>query len=134
MVRDRQTEDLEECVRLLRDVHEADGYPMNWPADPIRWLSPPGRHLVALRDGAVAGHVVVTAAGELSRLFVDPARRGLGLASLLVSAAERYGARRLEVVDGRVAGFYERLGWTLTGTKRADWDASVHLRCYRKAQ
>ncbi|WP_199511237.1 GNAT family N-acetyltransferase [Nucisporomicrobium flavum] len=134
MVRDRQTGDLEECVRLLRDVHEADGYPMNWPADPISWLSPPGRPLVVLRDGSVAGHVVVTPAGELSRLFVDPARRGRGLASLLVTTAERYGARWLEVVDGRAAGFYERLGWILTGTKRAEWDASVRLRCYRKAQ
>ncbi|MEV4702346.1 GNAT family N-acetyltransferase [Actinoplanes sp. NPDC049316] len=133
-MREREAEDLDDCVRLLRDVHEADGYPMNWPSDPVRWLSPPGRALVALHDGFVAGHVVVTAAGELSRLFVDPARRGRGLAASLVAAAERHGARWLEVVDGRAAGFYERLGWTLTGTKRAEWDASVQLRCYRKPQ
>ena len=106
MVRDRAEEDLGACVRLLRNVHEADGYPMRWPADPRAWLAPPGRPFVAVADGNVAGHVLITPAGELSRLFVDPARRA--------------------------GGFYERLGWTFTGTKSAQWDAAVRLRCYRR--
>lgn len=40
VIRARRSADLDRCVRALRQVHEADGYPMVWPRDPVRWLSP----------------------------------------------------------------------------------------------
>ena len=39
-VRRRSEEDLDDCVRLLRLVHDEDGYPRNWPSNPRSWLAP----------------------------------------------------------------------------------------------
>src|SRR5688572_5662065 len=41
-VRPRTDDDLDVSVRVLAAVHRADGYRVNWPADPPSWLSPPG--------------------------------------------------------------------------------------------
>lgn len=41
MIRTRQPADLDRCVAARLAVHRADAYPLNWPADPHRWLSPP---------------------------------------------------------------------------------------------
>jgi GNAT superfamily N-acetyltransferase len=41
-VRPRTAADLPGCVTALHDVHRADGYPANWPADPAGWLTPRG--------------------------------------------------------------------------------------------
>ncbi|MDR6326186.1 hypothetical protein [Actinoplanes couchii] len=41
LIRERGDADLDGCVALLRDVHAADGYPVNWPEDPRGWLAPP---------------------------------------------------------------------------------------------
>ncbi|MFI7546629.1 GNAT family N-acetyltransferase [Actinoplanes sp. NPDC049599] len=125
-IRERRAGDLDECVRLLRQVHEADGYPLNWPADPRAWLHPP-RILgawVAPADGLLAGHALVTADGELSRLFVSPRRRGQGLARALIDAARATtpdGRLTLEVANDAAAAYYERTGWALTGSYRAGW-------------
>ena len=58
-IRERTEADLDVCAVLLRDVHELAGYPINWPKDPQRWLTP-GDALgcwVAVADGRVVGHV-----------------------------------------------------------------------------
>jgi GNAT superfamily N-acetyltransferase len=56
-IRERDDGDLPECVRALRLVHEADGYPMVWPADPSGWLSP---------DDQAAAWVAVTGAAAVA--------------------------------------------------------------------
>lgn len=99
-VRPRTATDLATCVRVLADVHRADGYPMAWPADPSSWLSPDGVQgaWVAESGGTPVGHAVVTGPGDdarpaadrlvaLSRLFVAPHRRGDGVATALVRTA-----------------------------------------------
>src|SRR5262252_10413952 len=55
----RRAGDLDGCVALLARVHAADGYPVHWPEDPGRWLTPDELlgAWVAWRSGALAGHV-----------------------------------------------------------------------------
>ncbi len=40
-IRQRADADLEACITFLRAVHEQAGYPINWPANPRSWLTPP---------------------------------------------------------------------------------------------
>ncbi|WP_344445789.1 GNAT family N-acetyltransferase [Kitasatospora nipponensis] len=40
-VRRRESADLAGCVAALSAVHRADGYPVDWPADPARWIRDP---------------------------------------------------------------------------------------------
>lgn len=115
VIRARRAGDLDQCVRALRLVHEADGYPMVWPRDPVRWLSPaatahawvalaapgpepdPGQAAErgpgnAETAGGVLGHVLLLRTDtprtyEIARLFVAPAGRGLGLGSALLETA-----------------------------------------------
>ncbi|MGW4940024.1 GNAT family N-acetyltransferase [Actinoplanes sp. NPDC004185] len=141
MIRSRVTADLPACVATLRLVHETDGYPLNWPADPPAWLTPPGLRgaWVAVDGQTVTGHAVVTGEGELSRLFVSPQRRGAGLARELIAHARAAhgGPLVLEVADAAAAAYYERTGWLFTGSAVADWTAPdgspVTLRRYRSA-
>ncbi|NUR63893.1 MAG: GNAT family N-acetyltransferase, partial [Catenulispora sp.] len=61
-IRDRRPSDLEGCVKALNAVHASDGYPMNWPEDPVGWLTPAeGLHawVAVAGDGEVVGHVMV---------------------------------------------------------------------------
>lgn len=141
-VRPRTDADLDACVAALSTVHEADGYPMNWPADPRRWLTPSGTVAawVALRADGVAGHVLLLDSGEVARLYVTPEarRRSVG-STLLAAVAERAGRPlTLNVVEsGRPAAtaLYEAAGWRYTHTTIADWTAPdgspVRLRHYR---
>lgn len=137
-IRSRCATDLDACVATLRTVHEADGYPMNWPADPRAWLDPPGTRAawVAVDGETVAGHALLTTEGELSRLFVSPSQRGTGIAQALIGTARAaYGGRLfLEVANEAASAFYERTGWTHTGSTTAEWtspDGSpVTLRRY----
>ena len=140
----RRAGDLDGCVALLARVHAADGYPVHWPEDPGRWLTPDELlgAWVAWRSGALAGHVCLCPAetgpsaaawssgagvpvdrlGVISRLFVAPdaRRRGLG-ERLLVAAcdeASRLGRHpALEVLerDRAAHALYERLGWRRAG-------------------
>jgi ribosomal-protein-alanine N-acetyltransferase len=141
LIRERDDEDLDACVRLLRDVHTVAGYPINWPADAARWLTP-GNALgcwVAVFDGRVAGHVVLTAEGgeaSVERLFVDPAvtRQGIGrqLLDHCVRTAAALGRKlTLEVVDNRGPALilYRRAGWLETRRTPIDWggDAASEL-------
>lgn len=147
-IRERTAEDLPACVIALRAVYETDHYPANWPDDPERWVSAPGRTTqawVASVDGEIAGHLAV-AVGltddawrdhtdrapaeliEIIRLFVAPKHRGKGVGGRLMTAAQEYADRRglqpvLEVADDESAaiGLYESLGWQLVDTRPAKW-------------
>lgn len=140
MIRLRAGSDLDACVKALAEVHAADRYPVDWPADPARWLSPPGllRAWVAVdEDGRVTGHVGLArpdahiteladtaVAGEVTRLFVAPGARGGGLAAKLLDTVLADSAPlALEVSDeGRAAiACYERQGWRLVARSRASW-------------
>ena len=159
-VRIREPGDLPACVAALRRVHETSGYPSRWPDDPARWITPANlvTAWVAEHDGGIAGHVALVrgmrlecllratglpaeALGGITRLYVDPAFRRLGLArSLLDAAADAAAARGLRPVLDVVAyarpaiALYERAGWQLAGTQPATWtdpDGTVPtLRCY----
>lgn len=150
-VRYRTDRDLADCVRVLAEVHERDGYPVNWPDRPGPWLTPPS--LVAAwvvdLDGRIAGHAGLSRSGAgdaapglwsdrtgvgvdgtavLSRLFVAPSARGRGLGASLVSEAVVEARRRglhpvLDVVasDTAAAALYERLGWQFLATVEQRW-------------
>ncbi|MET9554563.1 GNAT family N-acetyltransferase [Streptomyces sp. NPDC006645] len=88
-VRRRDPADLDACVRVLAEVHDSDGYPVDWPQDPAGWLaaaesptwpgtepppvsptwsgtepppvSPPAAW-VALLDGQIVGHICLSPA------------------------------------------------------------------------
>ncbi|MBM7494726.1 GNAT superfamily N-acetyltransferase [Micromonospora luteifusca] len=155
-LRRRRVTDLDGCVAGLREVHRVDGYPLNWPADPHRWLREPhpARAWVAVdADATVVGHVAVhrvpgpangplaRPTAEVARLFVIPAARGLALGSALLARARQWASARgtdlvLEVASGSTAAaaLYERTGWRCTGTSTAPWTAPdggpVSLRHY----
>jgi GNAT superfamily N-acetyltransferase len=77
-----------------------------------------GDTTVACVDGSVAGFVMVVGA-EVEQVYVDPDRRGTGVAAPLLAEAERQVAAAghaeawLAVVAGnaRARAFYEREGW-----------------------
>lgn len=149
--RQRSDRDLSECVRVLAEVHEHDGYPVNWPDRPAAWLTPPSliASWVAELDGRVAGHVVlsrsdagdaapglwsaragvgVDATAVVNRLFVAPWARGRGIGALLMARAATEAEDRglhpvLDVVasDTGATALYERLGWQLLATVEQEW-------------
>ncbi|MGC4879935.1 GNAT family N-acetyltransferase [Micromonospora sp. DT43] len=155
-IRRRRAADLDGCVAALADVHRVDGYPLNWPADPHRWLRDPHptRAWVAVdAGGTIVGHVAVRRlpdptndplsgpTAEVSRLFVAPAARGMALGDALLGRARHWADARglrlvLEVVADSPAAvaLYERTGWRCTGTGTASWTAPdgspVSLRRY----
>jgi ribosomal protein S18 acetylase RimI-like enzyme len=125
-------------------VHQHDGYPQNWPRDPVRWLA--GRHTIAAwvseQEAEIVGHLALTepdvgrawpqwqAALDLpaerlaaiSRFFVAPTSRSQGVGASLMSAAEREAATRgrhlvLDVADHNQAAisFYAARGWREVG-------------------
>ncbi len=100
-IRDRTAADLPQCVAVLTEVHRLDRYPLNWPADPERWLSPTDAlhaWVAKTERGSILGHVAVhrvcpatvpasTPAAEVSRLFVAPAARGYNVGTQLLTHA-----------------------------------------------
>jgi GNAT superfamily N-acetyltransferase len=141
-IRPREAGDLDRCVQVLAAVHQASGYPANWPADPARWLTPDGiaRAWVATTvEVPVAGHLVLREpdsglpgeqAAEVSRLFVAPAARRQGVAQALLDQAIGWATSNgrdlvLEVTDELrpARALYERAGFQLAGTTVADWTA-----------
>lgn len=152
-VRRRTAADVEECVRILAEVHTRDGYPVNWPDRPGDWLScgPLLGSWVAGLDDRLAGHVSLSRGGEgdlapalwsertgttrettavLSRLFVAPRARGHRIGALLIDRATEEARRHglhpvLDVVasDTAAAALYERLGWERMATIEQRWSA-----------
>ena len=136
-IRNRAEADIGACAEALRTVHQASGYPANWPADPALWLCPPGTlqaWVAATDDIPVAGHVILrqspTGEGpaEMSRLFVVPAAKRLGVASMLIEAVMRSATARdldlfLEVTDDLQPAqeLYQNVGFHHVSTAPADW-------------
>ncbi|MFC7220061.1 GNAT family N-acetyltransferase [Streptomyces polyrhachis] len=140
---------------MLRAVHERDGYPVDFPADPVGWLTPEGvvDVWVAGEGDVLGGHVALTRAGAgdvapgllgggavlvVGRLFVAPRARGLGLGAWLLRTASRAARERgaravLDVVasDTAAVALYERAGWQALGGVEQDWGGRrVALRCF----
>ncbi|MFF9126686.1 GNAT family N-acetyltransferase [Streptomyces sp. NPDC014889] len=141
-------------MRVLAEVHQRDGYPVNWPAQPVEWLShdSPLGVWVAELGGRLVGHVSLSRVGEgdlapglwserngtnealaavVSRLFVAPRARGHGIGALLLGRAVEEARRRglhpvLDVVasDTAAAALYERLGWERMATVEQRWGPS----------
>jgi GNAT superfamily N-acetyltransferase len=150
-VRPRNDEDLPACVCALEAVHGSDRYPMCWPTDPAKWLSPNGCAAAWVAEdpaaGSVVGHVCVVRGvddpvvasltgvtsdrlASVSRLFVLPGARGRGLARALLGEVSSWASAQdlrlmLDVVEdgGHAVGLYERLGWRLVDRRQADWVA-----------
>ncbi|MET9571181.1 GNAT family N-acetyltransferase [Streptomyces virginiae] len=93
--------------------------------------------LIAVEGGVAAGCLVVTApaggSAEIKRLWTDPARRGRGIASVLLREAIAHCADsavatvRLSVWRWRTSAIalYERSGFRVTGS----WDPREDLVC-----
>jgi GNAT superfamily N-acetyltransferase len=149
-VRLRRRSDEDACITLLRHVHEHNGYPLIWPADPGAWLQRPGqlRTWVAERAGSVCGHVALVRPhrGEaatawvgylsvpasdlvcVSLLFVGPRAQGAGVGGRLLDTAlseiRAMGAAPvLEVVslNQQAVALYRGRGWQQIGSVHYDW-------------
>ncbi|MEV7185817.1 GNAT family N-acetyltransferase [Kitasatospora sp. NPDC093102] len=151
VVRPRRADDLADCVRVLGDVHAADGYPADWPELPTAWLTPDGllAAWIAESDGGLAGHVGLarSAPGDLApalwshrtggppaltavvgRLYVAPRARGHLIGARLLACAVTH-ARALGLhpvldvlaTDTAAVALYRRLGWTNLGSGDQRW-------------
>ncbi|UPK73993.1 GNAT family N-acetyltransferase [Nocardioidaceae bacterium SCSIO 66511] len=141
-IRERCDDDLDECVRILRKVHEHLGYPVNWPADPADWLSGGSTAAwVATIGGDPVGHVAAVAnsgSALVERLFVDPEYSGAGIGrALLRHAASQarlmHSQVMLDVVAGRDAanGLYRAEGWTEVSRTSIAWAPGRSLIRFR---
>lgn len=126
---------------MLRQVRLVNGYPMKWPSDPRAWLDRPelDQAWVATNaSGLIVGHVAVQNSREVTRLFVAPTARRLGVARTLLDHVSIWAGGRLilNVIDksSPAVAFYENTGWRYTRTTTADWTGprgeSVRLRHY----
>ena len=156
IIRERAPDDLLECVRVLQQVHRADGYPVVWPDDPVSWLSPPelfAAWVAECPDTGIGGHIALTTSGVIadeagpdalvSRLFVPPAGRRRRVGRHLLDHAQKHATSMgkslmLEVAelgDGAAIALYERSGWLHVTIKTATWTTPdgqpVSLRYYR---
>ena len=134
-LRVRTASDIDMCVRVLRDVHQQHGYPVNWPADPRAWLTAAaGSAWVALAAGDIAGHVAVSFDDDVAfveRLFVAPARSGCGIGrALLRKAVSEARLRAAEVFLDVVAAedtanaLYRAEDWVEVARSPIDWGPS----------
>jgi GNAT superfamily N-acetyltransferase len=158
-IRNRAAADVPRCVEALAEVHEADRYPMVWPEDPAKWLSPSNllAGWIAERSGVIVGHVVLIAGGDapdglpshgrplatVKRLFVTPAARRQGIGERLLAHTHAWAARSgwslildvAELGSGAAIALYERAGWRHTSSTTADWTTPdgepVTMRYYR---
>ena len=141
-IRVRRSEDIDQCVQMLREVRLANGYPMKWPSDPRAWLDRPQLDqawVAQSSPGVIDGHVAVQNGRELTRLFVAPAARRLRVASALIDHVSVWAGGRLilnvvDKPDSPAVAFYEATGWRYTHTTTADWSGprgeATRLRHY----
>jgi GNAT superfamily N-acetyltransferase len=150
-IRARRPDDIDACVGVLVDVHAADGYPLYWPADPPKWLTPDTlltAWVAVNEEKTVVGHVALCSAigdpaaplwsaasslapehlAVVAKLFVGPRARSRGLgAALLAAACAEARARSLrpalEVLDHDrgAIALYERVGWLRVASTPASW-------------
>ncbi|HTX08523.1 MAG TPA: GNAT family N-acetyltransferase [Solirubrobacteraceae bacterium] len=152
MLRPRRARDLDGCVAMLREVHDADRYPAIWPADPAAWLRGNDRLAawVAQDDGRLLGHlslhatdasrarsqwcealgVPVECLAVVSRFFVSTRARRRGVGAALMDRAEEHAAAHdlrlvLDVAahNRSAIAFYERRGWRAVGTAELELSA-----------
>jgi GNAT superfamily N-acetyltransferase len=151
IVRPRDAGDLPALVTALRAVHERDGYPVRWKADPAAWLTPDGLQaawvvehegqpvghaaLVAVEPGEPAAPAWARAAGQaaeqlscLTRVFVSLGSRGAGVGVALLDTAVAHARAEgrtavLEVspADVPAVALYRRQGWRDAGDGPARW-------------
>ena len=152
-IRDRQQEDVAQCVEIMRLTHLDSDYPIHWPDDPASFLCGKAeeRAWVAVDDdGKASGHVALHHAEDgqvlkvlqtiqqakasdyavISRLLVHPRAQGRGLGNLLLDTAvsdsfER-GKHPILVVTKETKSavlFYEALGWKRIGSMNVELDA-----------
>ena len=136
----RTPDDLPALIAVLRDVHDRDAFPLTWPEDPAKWLTPYDfiTAWVALVDDAIVGHISLSAEdergrpeAELKRLFVAPSARGAGVAHALIEVALHECARlgrspMLQVRDGErdAIALYERSDWIRVESYMLSWPGS----------
>jgi ribosomal protein S18 acetylase RimI-like enzyme len=160
LIRPRRQDDLAACVAIIAETHRTSRYPVNWPADPVRWLTPPGLlgAWVAELAGAVVGHVglaVVQGAladtysagvgrpadriAEITRLCVAGAARRRSVGSRLLdtaTAAARSSGRRAVLgvfdQDRSAIALYDNAGWLrLSSTDfTMSTGGTVLMHCY----
>lgn len=150
IIRARQPGDIDACIALLADVHAADRYPLQWPANPPAWLTSNdllGAWVVE-HESRLVGHVsLCSAASEssaslwssacdvppeqlavIARLFAAPSARGRGVGAALLDVACDEARSRglrpvLDVLDlnQRAMALYERKGWRRIASVPASW-------------
>lgn len=140
----RAPEDIRACISIARETHQLDSYPIYWPIDPQRFLSPPHEVLgwVAEYEHQIVGHIALHRAATdptfhiaqeatgldaehlvvVGRLFtsVHHRRRGLGKALLAWATNAAHAAGQVPVLDvGKelhaALGLYEAAGWRRVG-------------------
>jgi GNAT superfamily N-acetyltransferase len=140
LIRRKTDKDEDECLDLLMQVHESDGYPPYLPADVPAFITPKYEVAawVAERDGRIVGHVAIHQASVdptlaaaqratglpagglavVSRLFTLPALRRVGIGRALLRHATRQAQSRgqravLDVGQALTASvaLYESEGW-----------------------
>lgn len=121
----------ESVIRLLElsDAYAQSLYPpeSNHLLDMVSLEKPSVTFFVARNDGVICGCCALVEAGdgtaEIKRMFVDPAARGLGLASRLMDALEdraraaRLSALRLEtgIKQPEAIALYRKYGYVEIG-------------------
>lgn len=145
-IRPRSESDLPALGRVLVEVHEHDGYPVEGVADPVAWLKSdrligawvadlhgePVGQVSLLRPGPddEAAHLWIAQSGSsaesiavLGRLFVGSKGRGQRLGRRLTETGQQHAlaiGRRavLDVMakDRAAIHTYEALGWTRIGS------------------
>jgi GNAT superfamily N-acetyltransferase len=88
------------------------------------------------RDGTPVGFSVVIPGDErvheLDGLFVEPNEMSAGVGRALVedaaARASDRGAERLEVTAGPAQGFYEKVGFAVTGSTQTRFGLAVRMR------
>src|SRR3954466_3101897 len=136
----RERAALEALQRRASDVWAA--YREQLAAHPDAIALPPAfigagwvRVAVPDEDRPVGFSVVIprgAAIHELDGLFVEPRHMQHGVGRLLigdiVAGAARDGAAGLEVIAGPAQGFYEKLGFTVSGVAETRFGSAVRMR------